>query len=271
MSNLNQVKNILTCKIDTPNVIDMDVFANGLHAIDELYKEIVDDKNVKIQIAEIRKGSIEIDIVANCIVPLLAIIPNINKAADFIELFKKICQFFLNKEDSHTEIGNISNPTVKQSQNVYAINQVIVNGGTVIFSDKNSGESFILDKSTANQINNKIPTYIEEQTKKEEREEVLNDVWVSFVQTRKDNKKGNKIVCSRISKKELPVNFDNDYLKEQIIKKDKSNTYNYEYLVDLKINYLESKVANCTILSLKNKKKIQKDKGKKSQRELPFK
>ena len=243
MNDTYQAKNILTCKIDNTQAIDMDLFANGLNAINELYKEVVDDKNVKIQIAEIRKGSIEIDIVTSCIVPLLPIISNINKVADFIDFLKKICQFFLNEEVNHTEIGNISNPTIKQSQNVYAINQLTVNGGTVLFFNKNSDENFALDKSTANQINNKISTYIEEQTTKDEREEKLNDVWVSFVQTRKDNKKGNKIVCSSVSKKELPVSFDNDYLKEQIIKKDKSNTYNYEYLVGLKINYLENKIV----------------------------
>lgn len=260
---------VLTFKIDSSDAIDVDVLARSLISLAELYKETVNDENAKIQISEIRKGSYEFDFIVYYAyaVPLLPIINDINIALDFIEHLKILYKYFFDRNSgkNNTE-DNIKKPTIQQADNLKNITAPIVaqQGATINIITGNNNQ-IVLNNKEAKIIERETENFkLAEENEKNIKEletttrniEEIRTEWIEFTQAREDEKKGNKIICKKISDKELSVSFDNEFVQQQIMNTN-NNIFNYKYLVELKV-LNENDKTTYIVTALKNREEKNK-------------
>ncbi|ECP5270834.1 hypothetical protein FT840_03105 [Campylobacter lari] len=249
--------NVLTYKIDTEQPIDIKELAESLIAIQNMYMKNIFNNEISIQLNEIRKGSYEFDFVVQGLAFALPFIENCNSAVEFIRNFKTIFSYFKNytnetdKNIISSEDAANFNTTLKPIININGDNPII-NFYTI---NNNTKEEISVSKDDAISISNNIDNFINSRLNNKNMEiivknEMFKDKLVELVQTRIDNKKGNKLLCKDIYKKEVDVDFANEYLKKQIL--ENNNPHLHIYKIDLEVNYENSVPKTYKIFSIKD-------------------
>ncbi|ECH3697341.1 hypothetical protein FO198_06440 [Campylobacter coli] len=257
MDNISTNNNILTYKIDTEQPIDIEELAESLIAIQNIYKKNIFNNEISIQLNEIRKGSYEFDFVVQGLALALPFIENCNSAIEFIKNCKIIFSYFKNYS-SQTDKNLFSNEDVVNFSNT--LKPIInINGGnpTIYFLAASNGikEEISISKDDAVSISHNIDSFINSKLNNKNQEiiaknEIFEDKLVELVQTRIDNKKGNKMLCKDIYKKEVDVDFANEYLKKQIL--ENNNPHLHFYQVNLEVSYENDIPKTYKIISIKN-------------------
>ena len=248
--------NILTFKINTDESVNVKELSESLLAIHDLYIKELGDENCSVKISEVRHGSFEFDftLIMLSIIPLME---NVNIVSDFIGKIQKLYNFFLSTKNTQ----NVTDlPLREDVENINKMVQPIINinGGNPtinIYGRDNKSCNISISQNEAKTIseNGKIFIQQQESIKNQELEKILTfqDQIINFQQTRSDNKKGTKAICSEIYKKEVDVDFEIDFIKNNILHKD-YNPYSFLYVVDLRVEFKNEIPKKYTIIALKN-------------------
>lgn len=241
----------LTFMIDTTDPIEVNDLIKSLKNISNEYGEFSKVKDVEVKISEVRKGSYIFDMILATAVPILPIIENTHTTIEFVKRIYELKEIFLNTKiednDNKPSIGeaNLMNSISNHSQNVYT-------NCTINIYDNSQSEKVTLNENESKMISNNTSNYIKylKQTEKEEKETIIKDRVIKFVQRRFDNKdKGNKSVCEYISKKEITTVFENDNIRNIIL--DEANEF--LFVVDLEIQYSDSQPILYKVLKINDK------------------
>ncbi len=248
----------LTFKIDTTEPIEINNLIKSLKTISIEYSLHSKLKNTEVKVSEVRKGSYIFDMILTSTVPLLPIINNTNTTLDFIKKIYELKGLFLNNSidensDSKPSVGEakLINSLSNHSQNVY-------NGCTIYINDNNQKEEVIFESEESKVLVKNTSDYIsnQKQLEKKEKEVIQKDRVLKFVQRRLDNKdKGNKAVCEYITKNEVTTVFTNNEIRNEIL----NNSTEYLFVVDIEVQYNNSKPILYKVLKLNDK--IDLDKG----------
>ena len=248
----------LTYKIDTTEPIEVNDLINSLKNISNEYGCFSKIKDVEVKVSEVRKGSYIFDLMLSTTIPLLPIIEHTSTTIDFIKKLYELKKIFLDNKIDHTSdnkpsIGeaNMINSLSKHSQNVY-------NGCTIYISDNTEQMKMDITKEESKELLTNSSNYLKliKQIEKDEKETILNDRVIKFVQRRFDNNdKGNKSICENIANKEITTIFNDDILRNDIL----NNATDYLFVVDLEIQYSDNKPVLYKVLKLNDKIEIDKE------------
>lgn len=189
----------------------------------------------KLYVKEIKTGSIIFDLYEYSPVGIIPFLENANTIKDFATHLKNVVNYFLKKEGEkpemdtadYKEFSSILNPIAKDSASQFNLSTNI-NGDVHLH--------FHVDSIAANALQN-IFTKEMSLLKTPEQNEVTSKVLFYWHQAKSDVKavKGNKGVIESISKKPLNVIFDNDAIKEQMLKGE-ANPLTHVFVVDVKVD-----------------------------------
>lgn len=105
-------------------------------------------------------------------------------------------------------------------------------------NDDNGQQSFIMNQEQAKEFKANGELYIRQQPIEQESEKsksiksFVSEI-LEFTQTRDDSKKGTKAICKNFSKKEVNVEFANNFIRDSILKKLNLKTNNRVYTKSL--------------------------------------
>lgn len=138
--------------------------------------------------------------------------------------------------------------------------QTFNNYGTVIINDTQKISKVEFNQQESKLITSNSSKYIKEMKEKddEEKQNIYKDRLIRFVQTRTDNKDyGNKAICEDLSKKEIRTIFINENIKDEIL----DNPYQYGFLVDLEVQYINSEIKVYRVIKLNCKLDLDDEKN----------
>lgn len=253
-------QNVLTFKIDTHEPISVTDLVESLKAIGELYSQTIDGE-CEIKISEVRKGSYVFDFIVNA----MHLMEATNTAFDFIKNIKNIIDFF----GKDTAKENLKKPTISQIENANKAMQPIINingdNNTISFNsnDDNRQQSFIINQNQAKEFKANSELYInqqpiEQEPEKSESIESFASEILEFTQTRDDSKKGTKAICKNFSKKEINVEFANNFIRDSIFKEE-DNPHLFLFIVDLEVEFKDKQPSLYKIIAIKDKKSKSQD------------
>ena len=258
-------QNVLTFKIDTKEPIDITDLTESLKAIGELYSQSIGGEGA-IKISEVRKGSYEFDFIATAL-PLF--MEHTNTAAEFIKNIKGVIYFITDIFSKNTIDDNLPKPTISQIENANKIIQPIINitgdNNTINFNsnDDNRQQNFVIKQDKAKEFKANSELYIKQQPieqgleKNESIESFASEI-LEFTQTRDDSKKGTKAICEKFSKKEINVEFANNFIRDSIFKEE-DNPHLFSFIVDLEVEFKDKQPSLYKIVAIKDKKSKPQD------------
>lgn len=197
----------------------------------------------KLYIKEVRSGSI--------IAHLVAIAPNLipfaehaNSVIDFANHLKTAFGY-LKGENTKAQLDSTSlNNITKLVEPIAKDRGATLNVHTInIYGDVS--DSFNIDSKDANAIQNTVRRELEQL--KEPIATHQYQVVLHFSQARADNKKGDKGIIERISKKEVRLKFTNSELKSRMLHEPTHNVFDKAYVVDVIVDTVNDKPALYTI------------------------
>lgn len=245
------IKDKLTYKIGSEDPIELNQLISSLKSVGNEYGKFSKIKDVEVKVSEVRKGSFEFDFVLTTVGALLPLMSNTNTTVDFINRISFLKSFFLNENNNQSTLIKPTLEEAKLLNNVNVPIQTFNNYGTVIINDSNKVDEVSFNKEESKVISNNSSKYIKQlKNKDDEQQNIHEDRLIRFVQTRTDNRNyGNKSICEDISNKEIKTIFLNDKIKDEIL----DSPYQYAFLVDLEVQYINEDIKVYRVMKLNDK------------------
>lgn len=240
----------LTYKIETDSPLAVEDFTKALIAINDEYKQFSYGTR-QLEIAEIRKGSFEVDFAPIIIPTLFTAVENANSIWDFITHIKAVKDYILDSAENVVD-NKPSAQSVKNCAEI--ISPVINNYGTInIFS---GNEKVSIDNGEAKQIKTFAPSILKEipAVPQEQNFNLLKKQLFYWYQTRFDDKKtnsGNKGIIESISSDAINVIFedDNSLTKQEMTTSQEGIDWQKRgYIVDVEIMRKDNKIVKYKII-----------------------
>lgn len=249
----------LFVKITHTKPIEIKDFVETLDAIGNLFEEFCrihgdssESRKAKLYVKKIEHGSIEIFLTEVVTALALPFIENINLIFEFAGHLKNIIEYFTLAKG---EKPNLDSKELKQYHNVFAItagdNKGTTEIGAVnIGSPTNIYNNCSFNYAQSNSAQNQIKREAEE-LKKDSVEVVHKRQLMKIFQMRGDirSNAGNIAIIDALNPKPLPVVFETDELKVQILKNDENPT-KQAYLVDVIIQTINGSPTTYKVMNL---------------------
>lgn len=241
--------------------IEMSEFVSSLSALNGLYSSYVrknggskELSQSKLSVEKIEKGSIDIylcDLVAATIIPFLE---NANVILEFASYVKNVYDYFMKGKGEKPSLDAQECDNFSDILNVVAADQgATMSIGAV--SKTNSGNVFhncTFNFGDSNSAQNQIGREKEIIKSVEPTDEIFSRVLMQIYQLRSDadSNKGNKAIIDEIQRgKHIPVVFESDILKGQILFSD-ANPTRKAFQVDVKVQTLNGKIVAYKVTAL---------------------
>ncbi len=234
-------------KIDTDSPLSVEDFSKALTALNNEYCNF-NNGGRELQISEVRKGSYEVEFISTILPVLFTSIEHSNHLIDFISHIKLITNSLLRNK--------IEKDTTKESiQNINSIvSPVIINNGTLYITSGN--QDLPIDNKSAKEIHNNAQRNLSQRDLKNEKtNKTIYKKELFYWQQTNFNKKnpntGNKGIIEDISKKTIPVIFQDDssITKTQMTtSKDGIDWQKIGYIVDVEVLRKDGKIKAYKIL-----------------------
>jgi hypothetical protein len=234
----------LKINISNKEPIDLINLTIGLNSFAKLYSDFNNgDSQAKLLVKEIRKGSIEIDLISLCVVSAIPLISDVNNIVQFCHYIKLLIG--ITTEAKQEEVKQIiadnylPSPKIKDFKN-FKDTVNITGGAEDVFKMEaiNTENGNVYIGSSFDGIQSvKIKDSIDKIVKEKEANTEYNKQLFRWVQTNFDNsKQGNKGRIEKITKEPLRVTFDNDEIKnEMTTSNDGVEWQNKYYIVNVEI------------------------------------
>lgn len=218
----NNVK--LTFTIENSAPVDLVNLAVGLNSFAKLYSDFNDgNAEAKLLVKEVRKGSIEIDLVTLCaagVIPLISDVNNIVQFAGYIKLLVATASGATTEEVQQITADNyFPQPKIKDFKNFKDTLNILGNASDTIkidAIDNENGNVFVgctFNGSQAARMKEKITEIVQE---KENNLKYTKQLF-RWSQTNFDSPKtGNMGKIENITPKSLRVIFENDIIKNEM-------------------------------------------------------
>lgn len=264
MSEIQDVR--LVIKIDNKQPIELLDLTKSLVALSTQFNAYVDkyadskeNREAKLYVKEIKSGSVILELVEFATLGMIPFLENTNTIIGFAEYCKSAINFFLKDEGNkpefsgadYKEFSAIINPIAKDLGSQFNINTTI-NGNLTVHLK--------LDSTESNALQNIFKGEIEKLKLPEQPDDIINSVLLIWFQARNDmkSKTGNKVVIEEISRKPLNITFDNEEIKEKMLRGD-LNPFNTAFIVDVKIQTIQDKPAAYKVMRLHEHFEINED------------
>ncbi len=241
--------------------IEMNEFVSSLSALNSLYSSYVrknggskELSQSKLYVEKIEKGSIDIylcELVAATIIPFLE---NANVILEFAGYVKNVYDYFMKGKGEKPSLDAQECDNFSDILNVVAADQgATMSIGAV--SKTNSGNVFYnctFNFRESNSAQNQIGREKEIIKSVEPSDEFFSRVLMQIYQLRSDadSNKGNKAIIDEIQQgKHVPVVFENDILKGQVLYSD-ANPTRKAFQVDVKVQTLNGKIVAYKVMAL---------------------
>jgi hypothetical protein len=240
----NDTKLVINIKHNEPvDLIDLSI---GLHSLAKIFCRFNNgDTTAKLLVKEIRKSSIEIDLITSAFLSTIPIFSGVNNIVQFCNYIKLLVMSIKGKDEQasmdfmHENV--LPNPTLKDMQDFGNSLKIIQNPkDTIDFSAKNITNSMVLvgchiDGEESLRIQENLKILVSENNANIKEKQLFRWVQTNFDKTNV----GNKGIIENIYKEPLRVTFVSDIVKNQMIGgKDWQNKF---YVVDVEIQYSEKK------------------------------
>jgi hypothetical protein len=241
----------LVIKIEYNDYLSLSEFKDTIEGWNNQYNAFIsqcndDEKEDKLLIKEIRKGSIEI-VLFPALVPLLS---DVNTVINFFKAIKIIFTWLSSKMGSKPKLN------VSDLNNTKKIIAPVNNheGNQITFSIEGGKNTFVIDSVLAKKITQNANDEIASFTKTDnpiESDDIKGNVIFKLTQIKDDENpnKNTKGIIQEIDNKEHTILFSSVELKE-IILHENSNPFRKNYLIDVKTNAVDDVIKSYTILAL---------------------
>lgn len=256
MSEAKDIRLIIEIKNEQPlELLDLTKslvsWANQFNGYASKFGDSKENREAKLYVKEIRSGSVILELIEMATVGVLPFLENINTIVGFAEYVKKAYNFFLGKEkeppsdfttNDFKELSQIINPIATDNGSQLNVSTTI-NGNVELHFHINSLE--------ANAAQNKIDKEIKQLKAPEIIDDVKTKVLLTWYQARSDvkAKSGNKGLIEDLYDKPMNVVFDDEGLKEKMLHGE-LNPFNTVYVVDVKLQHVQGKLAAYKVVML---------------------
>lgn len=210
-----------------------------------------EDREAKLYVKEIRSGSVILELVEMATIGVLPFLENVNTIVGFADHIKRAYNFLLGKEketptdfttNDYKELSQIVNPIATDNGSQLNVSTTI-NGNVELH--------FHISSLEANAAQNIIEKEIKQLKIPETVDDVKTKVLLTWYQARSDvrAKAGNKGLVEEISTKPMNVTFDDEKLKEQMLRGN-INPFNTVYVVDIRLQNVRGKLAAYKVVKL---------------------
>lgn len=239
--------------------IEINDFTSSLNSLGRLYSsfvkrsgEALDSRQAKLYVETVQEGSIVIllqDLVLSSIIPFA---DNINTIFEFVSFIIKVKDYFLLGKGDKPQL---SIQDCNDFNNIFAITAGDNKGITDIGVVDRSNNKYIYTNCTFNYLEcNSGQNQMQKEIVYLKSEVPLNMTYkrvlmkVEQMRTNMNKDSGNKAIVDCISKKALPVLFQNDSLKNVILKE--TNPAKTAYFVDIEVQTISGKTVAYKVLEL---------------------
>jgi hypothetical protein len=251
----------LTIKIEYKEYISLSEFKESLEGLDNQYNALFsksgdEEKNDRLLIKEINKGSIIVELVS-ALVPLLS---DANTVIVFYTSIKSIFGWLATKIGAKPKMT--PNDIVNAKKIIAPVNNH--NGSQVTFSiEGDNNKVFVVDYLTARKITqnaNEEYSVLDKPALLPDESEDKENVVLRLTQIKNDENpdKNTKGIIDELDKREHPILFSKVTDKEQILQ-EKDNFFKKTYLVNIKIHTSNDKISSYTVLDLKDSYTTEED------------
>lgn len=247
---------VLQIKIENKESVELVDLTRSLMALSnqfgkyvEKYADCKENREAKLFVKEIRKGSLIFELIELASVGMIPFMENTNTIIGFASILKQTFEYFLNKNGESPEmsvsdfkdLSTFVNPIAKDNGSNVTIN-------TIVHGDVHLNVQ--LDSIKANAFQNIAKREIELLKEPEDDSIKTKEVFVWF-QARNDDKTnvGNKGIIEGLCNKPLNVIFDNDKIRKSMIASN-INPFKTAFVVDVKIQKVQDKPVAYKILRL---------------------
>ncbi|MBR2148882.1 MAG: hypothetical protein IJ965_05590 [Campylobacter sp.] len=238
----NSKINKLIVKINSNKLKISDLFTTLQSIENGIKKETYVESEIFIE--KVDKGSMIFELVQVVAANTLSFVENINTIASFIDNLNK-CKNILvsqNKEESK-QLDNKSIEIINGIGSAVSLPNTTIN-----ISNVYGNVSFHLDSNEAKIIKNNSLEYLSDKQEEVKGDKMQNTL-IYFVQTNTKSAKADKAICEKISKQPVKTLFNNESDKKIILE----NPYNYNFAVDMEVQYRNEKPALYVILQIRDK------------------
>lgn len=243
--------------------IELIDLASAMKAVNDEFASFcskIDSKTeAKLYVAEVRKGSVIIDLVPS-VVALLPLADNVNAIWEFAEHLKSMYDFLTGKTENEPKYADRASygnyrrmvaPTAKDADGARFNIVVKDSPGAVINVSVDSERDRILTSSSKSDAMEEVigsPTV-----------ERFNNVVLAFTQLRKDDSGiGDRGVISSISKKSKKIVSDDKSFKESLVCGE-DNAFAFGYIVDVEVDRLEDRIIAYRVVKLHERFRIDEE------------
>lgn len=249
----------LRLKISNTVPLDLTDLAIGLNSLARLYNDFNEgNAQAKLLVKEVRKGSIEIDLITLSAASLIPLISNVNNIVQFASYLKLLCAMCLGAKGEEikriTADNYLPSPQIKDFKNFKDTINILGNPGDVIkidAIDNNTGNIFVGCEFNGIQAEH-MRNNINQITKEKENNLIYTKQLFKWAQVNfNSTKTGNQGLIENITIKPLRVIFDDDRIKdEMMVSSDGIEWHNKFYIVDVEVLAVDGKP--CVYKILKN-------------------
>lgn len=254
---------ILKIEINNNHPVELIDLTKSLYCLGEQYKRYcmkhADQsltEDFKLFIKEIKTGSIKADLIA--LAPLtLEIVRDIDTVKEYASYLKYSFDYFLGKSNKKYEyekpdyiaLSGILDPVAKDSGSQFNINAANSNNTIVVANNI----TFIEANAAQNAINK------EQKELERLKENIHEKALLYLVQTKKDtaSQTGDRGIIEEISPRTVKIIFESEEIKKAIIHAQK-NPYHYAYVVDVKVQTVQSIPTVYKVISYHESVEIEK-------------
>ncbi len=243
----NNIK--LTIKISHKDAIDLYDLTRGLNSLAKIYSRFNNNaKEAKLLVREIKKSSIEIDLITLMCASPIPILSNVNNIIQFCKYIKFLIATF--SEHQKEEAGSsgedyLPTPSIHDYKDFREVTQIISNAqDSINFAAKeitNHGPIYMnghFNGNEAREIKNNIEKILNEKEAFIKEKQLFYWVQTNFTQTNT----GNKGIIENIFKEPLRVIFNDTFTKnEMTISNNRTEWQKKFYIIDVEIQYADQK------------------------------
>lgn len=240
--------------------MEINEFTNSLNSVGSLYSSFVqkhggssDMAQAKLYVKSVQEGSIIIilqELISGTIIPFAE---NVNTIVDFVSFVKSVVNYFIHGKG---EKPKLSIQDCQDFNNMFALTAGDNNGLTEIgaINKADNGNIYIncqWNYTESNGGQNQMCKEIERLKSAEPRSDIYTRQLMVIDQMRGDINKdsGNKARIESITKKSLPILFETDELKNQILNTE-ANPVRKAYFVDVEVQAVNDKLVAYKVLAL---------------------
>lgn len=246
----------LTIKIDTNNnPVDLSSFGKSLTALHDLYSTLYPSKEAIITIKEIRKGSIEIDLVSLGVM-ILPLVANTNTVVQFVRYIKSFLELLKNNSSESDNLRKKYGLPKENTESVKNLKSVLgtlnMSGSTfnncpMTLIINNKPEEVITERDIKT-VQHNADKYISNNKKEDITDSLIKEkqafTWnqANF----KSKNKGNRGIIENIDSKAKNILFTDDSTKEYMTTG--NNWQKKIYYVDVEVQRANGKLVSYKVI-----------------------